>query len=103
MPQKKGYLVAKVRVTDPGKYDAQAPAYGKATSLAQSRYEGRALVKGGRCAALEGNAFERNVILEFPTFEGAVAYFQSQEYQAAKALLDGAAEFEVVAVEGLAP
>ncbi|MGD9944216.1 MAG: DUF1330 domain-containing protein [Burkholderiaceae bacterium] len=103
MSQAKGYLVAKVRVTDPGKYAAQAPAYGAATAQAQARYHGRALVKGGRHAALEGNAFERNVILEFPSFDDAVAYFHSEDYQAAKALLEGAAEFEMVAVEGVAP
>ena len=103
MSQNKGFLVAKVRITDQSRYDAHAPAYGKTTSLALAKHEGRTLVKGGRYAALEGSAFERNVILEFPSFESAVAYFQSDEYQAAKALLKGAAEFEVLAVEGVAP
>ncbi len=49
---------------------------------------------------MEGNARERNVVLEFDSFDAARAYYHSQDYQAAKALREGAADMEIVLVEG---
>ena len=49
--------------------------------------------------------FERFVIVELPTFEDAVAYFESEEYQAAaEHRLDGSGDVETVimdAIEGM--
>ena len=42
----------------------------------------------------------RNVVLEFESFEQAKKYYHSAEYQAAKALREGAAIMEMVLVEG---
>ena len=42
----------------------------------------------------------RNVILEFEDYDAARRYFYSEQYQAARALREGAAEIEMVLVEG---
>ncbi len=92
----KGYVIARVTVTDPDKY----AVYAKAASEAIAKHGGRPLARGGRFEQLEGEARARNVIIEFDSFEQAVAYYKSAEYQAAKAHREGAGTGEFVAVEG---
>ena len=43
----------------------------------------------------------RNVVIEFESYDAARAYYFSQEYQAAKAEREGAAQMEIVLVEGV--
>ena len=93
----KGYVVARLTVTDP---DAFAE-YVKDATAAIRRYGGRPLARGGAYEALEGKARARNVILEFDSFEQARRYYHSAEDQAAKAKRDGIAVAEIVAVEGV--
>jgi uncharacterized protein (DUF1330 family) len=49
---------------------------------------------------MEGSARDRIVVLEFPSFEAALACYRSPEYQAAKKLRDGKAEADVIVTEG---
>ncbi|HTR12108.1 MAG TPA: DUF1330 domain-containing protein [Roseiarcus sp.] len=93
----KGYVISRVDVTDPVAY----ARYAEAATKAIAAHGGRPLARGGRSEALEGEARARNVILEFDSYETARAYYHSPEYQAARALRDGAAEMEVVLVEGV--
>lgn len=93
----KGYVIARVDVTDREAYARYAAEATKAIAL----HGGRALVRGGRHEALEGAARARNVVLEFDSYDAARAYFHSAEYQAARALREGAAEIEMVLVEGI--
>ncbi len=92
----KGYVIVRVTVTNPEAY----ARYVAGASEAIRQFGGRPLVRGGRHVALEGDARPRNVVIEFDSFEQAVAYYQSAQYQAAKARRDGAAIAEIVAVEG---
>jgi uncharacterized protein (DUF1330 family) len=93
----KGYLITRVDVTDP---EAYARYVAEATKAIVA-HGGRPLARGGRCEALEGKARARNVVLEFDSYDAARAYFHSAEYQAARALREGAAEIEMVLVEGV--
>ena len=43
-----------------------------------------------------------SVLLEFPDLEAAKRFYESPEYQAAKRLREGAADFNMVAVQGVA-
>ena len=92
----KGYVISRVDIKDPDAY----ARYVEAANTAITAHGGRPLVRGGRHEALEGQARARNVVLEFDTYEKARAYFHSAEYQAARALRQGAAEMEMVLVEG---
>src|SRR6516164_5635551 len=49
----------------------------------------RYLVRGGKREAPEGKARERIVVLEFPSYDAALACYHSPGYQAAKKLRDG--------------
>ena len=93
----KGYIIARVTVTDAETYRE----YLAMASAAIGQYGGRALARGGRSEALEGDARPRNVILEFETFEAARTYFHSPEYQAAVAKRRPASIGELVLVEGV--
>jgi uncharacterized protein (DUF1330 family) len=93
----KGYVISRVDIKDPVAY----AKYAEAGTKAIAANGGRALARGGRCEALEGPARQRNVVLEFDSYEAARKYYFSAEYQAAKALREGAAEMEMVLVEGV--
>jgi len=64
------------------------------------RFGGRFLVRGGTHEIVEGRVRSRTVVLEFPSYEAALACYRGPEYQAAKRLRDGKAEFDLVIVEG---
>ncbi len=93
----KGYVVSRVDIINPEAY----ARYAAAATRAIAAHGGRPLARGGRCEALEGKARARNVVLEFDSYEAALAYFHSAEYQAARGLREGAAEIEMVLVEGV--
>ena len=91
------YWIAHVTVTDPEAYkgyQALAPA-------AFAAHCARFLARGGQADVLEGPAMDRHVVIEFPSLQAARACYASAEYQAAKALRDGAAVAHVVIVEGV--
>ncbi|HEV2605962.1 MAG TPA: DUF1330 domain-containing protein [Microvirga sp.] len=94
----KGYIIARVTVTNPEAY----AEYAKGATEAIKQYGGRPLVRGGAHEALEGQARARNVVIEFDSVEAARRYYNSPEYQAAKAKREGACEGEFVLVEGAA-
>lgn len=93
----KGYIIGSITATNPEAY----ARYVKAAGEAFANYGGKALVRGGRCEALEGNIRPRNVVLEFDSYEAAHAYYHSPEYTAARALRKDAAEASLVLVEGV--
>ena len=93
----KGYVVTRVDIKDPDAY----ARYAAAATEVIAAHGGRMLARGGRHEALEGQARGRNVVLEFDSYEAARAYFYSADYQAARALRQGAADIEMVLVEGV--
>ncbi|RRV10659.1 DUF1330 domain-containing protein [Pseudomonas sp. v388] len=96
----KAYWIAHVDVTEPDQYSG----YLQRAPAAFSLYGGRFLARGGRSQALEGRATpQRTVVIEFDSYEQAVACYQSPEYQEALAHRRGAAEAEIVIVEGFEP
>jgi len=92
----KGYVITRVDIKDPEAYARYAAEATKAIAA----HGGKPLARGGRHEALEGKARARNVVLEFESYDAALAYYHSPEYQAAKALREGAADIEMVLVEG---
>lgn len=92
----KGYWIAMVTVTDPDRYagyQAHAPA-------AFAKYNARFLAQGGDADTLEGQPFERHVVIEFASKEQALACYNSPEYQAARSARNGACEANIAIVTG---
>ena len=76
----KGYVIARVDVTNPEAY----ARYAAAATKAIADHGGRPLARGGRSEALEGKARARNVVLEFDSYDAARRYYYSEQYQAAR-------------------
>ncbi len=93
----KGYVIARAVVTDPEKW----AAYVSKSKIALDKYEGRPIVRGGKCEIMEGEGAQRNVVLEFPSYEHAHGYATSSEYLEAKALRQGAGQIHITVVEGV--
>jgi len=97
-PAKKAYLLVQSDVTNADQY----AVYAKTTPPTVEKYGGRFLARGGRNITLEGpKAPPRVVVIEFPSFEAAQAFYNSPEYTASRKLRAGAATMQFVAVEGL--
>ena len=93
---RKGYWIGHVDVTDPQGYQAYVAANG----VPFGRFGARFLVRGGTREVVEGRARGRTVVLEFPSFEAALACYRSPDYQAAAALRRGKGELDLIIVEG---
>jgi len=92
------YIVLNIDVTDPTRY----PDYVKAAGPTVEQFGGRYLVRGGRAEGLEGSADpKRVVILEFPTYERARAWWDSDEYREPKLIRQSAARCDTLIVEGV--
>jgi uncharacterized protein (DUF1330 family) len=95
-PARKGYWIAHVDVTDPEGYKA----YMTADMAPLGKFGGRFLVRGGTREVVEGKVRSRTVVLEFPSYDAALGCYRSPDYQAAKRLRDGKAEFDLIVAEG---
>jgi uncharacterized protein (DUF1330 family) len=92
------YLIVDADVIDPEQYEQ----YKAASPGAIAAGGGRFLVRGGELDVLEGDwSPTRVVVVEFENLEAAKAFYESPEYQAAIKLREGAAKFNMIAVEGI--
>jgi uncharacterized protein (DUF1330 family) len=92
------YLIVETDIHDPEQYEH----YKAASPSAVAAGGGRFLVRGGELAVLEGDwQPKRLVLLEFESLEAAKRFYESEQYQEAKRLRDGAADLRMVAVEGV--
>jgi uncharacterized protein (DUF1330 family) len=92
----KGYWLPQIDVSNMDGYKA----YMAATPPAHEKYNGVALVRGGRSEVVEGNARARCVIREFPDYATALACYRSEEYQHARPLRLPHSTCDFVIVEG---
>jgi len=91
------YVVIDITVNDPHTYER----YKLLAPPSIAAYHGKYLVRGGRTEILEGEwQPSRLVILEFPTLEEAKAWWDSEEYSAAKALRQACTGTEMLLIEG---
>jgi uncharacterized protein (DUF1330 family) len=94
----KGYWIGFYKsVSDP----ARLAEYAKVAGPVIEAGGGRILARGVAAAAYEAGVQQRTVLIEFDSVEQAVRTYTGPEYQAAFALLNGAAERDVRIVEGL--
>lgn len=92
----KGYWIGSVRVTDETPYKD----YVAANAAAFEKYGAKFLVRGGEHQVVEGSANERNVVIEFPSYQAALDCYWSAEYQAALDLRKSCAEATLVIARG---
>ena len=94
----KGYIIAEVQVTDAEAYKAYVPGAGAAVA----KYGGKYLARGGKVEQLEGPPpAGRFVIVEYPSFEAARAFYHSADYQAVAPIRQKASISRFWVAEGL--
>lgn len=95
----KAYVYAELDVTDPALFETYRPL--AAASIAE--FGGRYLVRGGAKEVLEGDMpAPRSVLLEFPSPERAMEWYNSPQYQHALAIRKRAAKTDLVLLTGQA-
>jgi uncharacterized protein (DUF1330 family) len=91
------YVIAKVSVTDRGRYRE----YAKLTPGVIAKFGGRFLARGGEVVTLEGpQETQRVALIEFPSLAKAKEFYNSAEYREVKKLREGAATVSLIAVAG---
>ena len=75
--------------------------YAKLAGPAIQAGGGKFLARGGKVRAFEAGVSERTVVVEFPSFEKALATHNGPAYQAAAAKLEGVVERDFRVIEGV--
>jgi uncharacterized protein (DUF1330 family) len=93
------YMIVDAKVIN----DEQYAGYRALSPAAIAAAGGKFIARGGQTTVLEGHWNPNRVVLvEFPSYEGAKAFYDSELYKAARAQREGATEFfNAVIVEGL--
>ena len=92
----KGYWIGRVDVNNAEQYSK----YTAANAKPFGKYGARFLVRGGNFVAAEGAARQRNVVIEFPSYQAALDCWNSPEYKEAMQHRIGAGTADIVVVEG---
>lgn len=92
------YIVVEIEVQEPVRYET----YKQMVPESLRSFGGRFAVRGGKAENLEGSwSPKRLVILEFPSYEKAKAWWASEEYAPAKAIRQATARTQMIIVEGV--
>jgi uncharacterized protein (DUF1330 family) len=92
------YVIVNVNTRDPERYEE----YKKMAQDAVARFGGRYIVRGGKMEVLEGTwAPTRIVVLQFESYEKALAWWHSDEYASAKQLRQSLSTTDLVIVDAL--
>jgi uncharacterized protein (DUF1330 family) len=82
--------------------EARYPDYLAAAKSAFEKYGARFIVRGGAFDLMEGDARERNVVVEFSDRATAKACYESPEYRAARLIRQRYADADFLIIEGAA-
>ena len=92
----KGYIIGHITVTDPEGY----PEYVQKDTPILEALGAKFIVRGGQSQTPEGEAQNRHVVIEFPSYEAAVAAYNDPDYQAVADIRRRCAESTIIIVEG---
>lgn len=92
----KGYWIGRVDVHNEEGYKA----YAAANPAIFKKFSGRYVVRGGQFTGAEGESRSRNVVIEFPDYDTAVACYQSPEYQDNIKVRQAHAIADIIIIEG---
>lgn len=92
----KGYIIGHITVNDP---DAYQDFIRRDTPILDA-LGGKFIVRGGQSDLVEGSAHERHVVIEFPSYEQALAAYHDPEYQEVANIRRATADSTIIVVEG---
>ena len=95
---RKGYVIAQINVSDSDTYSQ----YIKLVLPTIEHFGGEFLVRGGRAESYEGEPpGDRNVLIQFPSFQHAQDWYHSDVYAKARRLRMSASTSVQTIVEGV--
>lgn len=94
----KGYIVAHVTVRNPEAYKE----YIERDTPILKALGGTFVIRGGQTQVMEGESLERHVVIEFPSYEAALAAYNDPEYQEVAEIRRRNADSVIIVVEGAA-
>jgi len=92
----RGYWIAHVDVSN----DEGYKPYAAANPAIFKKYGGRFVVRAGKYDCVEGKTRARQVIIEFPDYVSALAFYNSPEYQANIKVRQPHSAVDLIIVEG---
>ncbi len=93
----KGYIIGHITVRDPEAYKE----YVERDTPILKRLGGTFVVRGGQSDIMEGEAFARHVVIEFPSYQEALAAYNDPDYQEVAEIRKRTAESTILVVEGV--
>ncbi|MBC6438212.1 MAG: DUF1330 domain-containing protein [Rhodobacteraceae bacterium] len=93
----KGYIIGHITLTDPDAY----PEYVRRDTPILEKHGAAFIIRGGRSKTMEGQANDRHVVIEFPSYEAALVAYNDPEYQEVAKIRHKAAESVIIVVEGV--
>ena len=93
-----GYLIAQLNMTDKESFKL----YAKTVPASVKKFGGKYLVRAGEFKSMQGKwDFTRNVIIEFPTYEKALEWYNSDLYKPLKELRQKGSEGNIIIIKGI--
>ena len=94
----KGYVVCVYKsITN----EEKLKEYAIKAKAAVEKFKGKFLIRGGKSTTKEGDKSPRTVVIEFPSYNEAITFYQSKEYQDAHSILKEHVERQFQLVEGV--
>lgn len=93
-----GYVIAQIDVRDAAAYQD----YVARVNATVEAFDGEFLVRGGKAQSFEGTPpGDRNVVIRFPSYEAAQAWYNSDAYAPVKSMRQAASTSVQTIVEGV--
>jgi len=92
----KGYIIGHITVRDPEAYKE----YVEKDTPILTGLGGNFIIRGGQSKIAEGEAHERHVVIEFPSYEAALAAYDDPDYQEVMKIRQRTADSTIIVVEG---
>ena len=93
----KGYIMGHITVNDPENYKEYVE---KDTPILEG-LGGKFIVRGGQSEVVEGETYMRHIMIEFPSYEMALAAYNDAEYQKVAEIRRKNADSVILVVEGV--
>ncbi|WP_223429069.1 DUF1330 domain-containing protein [Tateyamaria pelophila] len=92
----KGYIIGHITVNDPEAYKE----YIEKDTPILLRLGAVPIVRGGQATLMEGEAYNRHVVFEFPSYADALAAYNDPDYQEVAKIRHRSANSTIIVVEG---
>lgn len=92
----KGYIIGHITVNDPEAYRE----YIEKDTPILAALGGTFIVRGGQAEVTEGSSEQRHVVIEFPSYEQALAAYHDPGYQEVAEIRRRTATSTIIVVEG---